>query len=1130
MRLNRLELIRYGRFQDYALDFGPAERDGPDVSVIYGANEAGKSTAFMAWLDFLFGFQGASLYAFRFDRRDLMVGAELETPDGPQTLRRSTATAGSLTDANGHLVADQRMAGWLYGLDREAYRTRFSLNEPILREGGKEIAQAQGDLGQLLHAGASGLSGLSNALAEIEGEITAFYKKGGRKTVANEGRIRLKELEAQLRIVRLDPRTYDRLSKDRDDAEAAFVEATRDLADARRALKLREAADQRRDMARRIDDINSELQTFPDGPDLPTNAVARVAKAAEKSSAAEATLASETPKAEAAAARLATLDGDPAGQQVALHLAALDAAVFGDGEPLLARAQTALADLPKRRPERDGVLARMAAIAAGLAGPDAVPDAVVLPKALLAELRRAADDVRTAQANLEGERTARQRAEADLGEPVSPPEGLDRLEDALQAWRRNPDAHDDALRAQRTAEATAADLTAGLPLEWRAAAEAGLPEVAEIEAVTEALQRAESDCAAAATREREAAGEAEAACRARDALAGRPDLPLDHEIAESRARRDVAWTEHRARLNAGTADTFARAMQDDDTARLRHAATTEARLLLASRAEEAEARRADHAAKAAALGETEAWARAAGETAAAMAVRLELPASAPAKALRQRRDRLAEALRAARLADTARASAEAAGDLRSSRLGALREALGDDGAELPDDRLPPHAERTLAALRDRKAAAEGWSQARRTIDTLKRSEGIAADQLAAREAALAAALAGHWCVGHDALRLLKCLPDLERLADLDDQRVQLERRIATMEEAITAYQPMAAPLLNLLALPAGTGPGELLPAARKRAGEAEEAVRAIKEEKERLDRAEQAVRDARIARTAAKAEIAHVLAGQQSGDPGDATEAVDLLSRRDDLRGSLAEARTAYAAVAGDFDAEALAAEEAERDPVRTDTLRAEMDEADLRREELRDARSAAKATLDAALAGEGGAAPDQERAALVEALRQGGREALVRQLGLLAARSALRRFRQAHRGAMIEATERAFAQITGGRWPRLDIQPQGTTERLIGIRGGEPVAVGAMSTGTQGQLYLALRIAGHAQFVAEHGPLPFVTDDIHETFDDERAKAAIELASSMGERGQTILFTHHRHIVDLAQATVPSIRFIDLA
>ncbi len=120
-------------------------------------------------------------------------------------------------------------------------------------------------------------------------------------------------------------------------------------------------------------------------------------------------------------------------------------------------------------------------------------------------------------------------------------------------------------------------------------------------------------------------------------------------------------------------------------------------------------------------------------------------------------------------------------------------------------------------------------------------------------------------------------------------------------------------------------------------------------------------------------QIAHVLAGQQGGDPGDATEAVDRLSRRDDLRRSLAEARAAYAAAGCDFGADALAAEEAERDPVRTDTLRAEVDEADLRKEELRDARSAAKATLDAALAGEGGVAPDQERAALVEALRQGG-------------------------------------------------------------------------------------------------------------------------------------------------------------
>ena len=57
MRLNRLELLRYGRFQDAVLDFGAAPERGPDVSVVYGANEAGKSTAFTAWLDFSSGSQ-----------------------------------------------------------------------------------------------------------------------------------------------------------------------------------------------------------------------------------------------------------------------------------------------------------------------------------------------------------------------------------------------------------------------------------------------------------------------------------------------------------------------------------------------------------------------------------------------------------------------------------------------------------------------------------------------------------------------------------------------------------------------------------------------------------------------------------------------------------------------------------------------------------------------------------------------------------------------------------------------------------------------------------------------------------------------------------------------------------------
>lgn len=69
MRLNALHLIRYGNFEDAEIVFPVPARDTPDVTVVYGPNEAGKSTAFHALLDIFFGFRaGAHPYAFRFER------------------------------------------------------------------------------------------------------------------------------------------------------------------------------------------------------------------------------------------------------------------------------------------------------------------------------------------------------------------------------------------------------------------------------------------------------------------------------------------------------------------------------------------------------------------------------------------------------------------------------------------------------------------------------------------------------------------------------------------------------------------------------------------------------------------------------------------------------------------------------------------------------------------------------------------------------------------------------------------------------------------------------------------------------------------------------------------------------
>jgi uncharacterized protein YhaN len=84
------------------------------------------------------------------------------------------------------------------------------------------------------------------------------------------------------------------------------------------------------------------------------------------------------------------------------------------------------------------------------------------------------------------------------------------------------------------------------------------------------------------------------------------------------------------------------------------------------------------------------------------------------------------------------------------------------------------------------------------------------------------------------------------------------------------------------------------------------------------------------------------------------------------------------------------------------------------------------------------------------------------------------------------------------------------------------PRRVEAMSEGTADQLYLALRLAYLSSWADKHEPLPLILDDVLMAFDDDRAAAAMHAFASLAPKTQIILFTHHRHIVDLARAHLP--------
>ena len=97
-----------------------------------------------------------------------------------------------------------------------------------------------------------------------------------------------------------------------------------------------------------------------------------------------------------------------------------------------------------------------------------------------------------------------------------------------------------------------------------------------------------------------------------------------------------------------------------------------------------------------------------------------------------------------------------------------------------------------------------------------------------------------------------------------------------------------------------------------------------------------------------------------------------------------------------------------------------------------------------------------------------------------------------------------------------------GRQETLTGVRlAGEVVEVPGLSTGTEDQLFLALRIAAVEDYLGSAVALPFVADDLFINFDPERAAAGFEVLGQLAERTQVLFYTHHPHLVDVARETL---------
>ncbi len=210
--------------------------------------------------------------------------------------------------------------------------------------------------------------------------------------------------------------------------------------------------------------------------------------------------------------------------------------------------------------------------------------------------------------------------------------------------------------------------------------------------------------------------------------------------------------------------------------------------------------------------------------------------------------------------------------------------------------------------------------------------------------------------------------------------------------------------------------------------------------------------------------------------------------------------------------------------------LTARFDDQDQRTRDLFAALGKASDRVDAVGGDDAVARIEERRRTTVLEVEDKARQYLRLRVGVVAAEQALRVYRDQHRSSMMARASEAFRTISRGAYSGLATQPDRDGDILIATAadGGSKVA-SDLSKGTRFQLYLALRIAGYHEFARTRRPVPFVADDIMETFDDFRAEEAFRLFAAMAETGQVIYLTHHRHLCEVARRVCPEVRMHEL-
>jgi len=1145
MRFDRIRIPAFGPFTNLDLDF-PVE--GGDLHVIYGSNEAGKSSLLRAFRDLLFGIHGQSTDNFLHDYKELRIKGEVLNRFGEKlTFQRRKGNKNTLLDADGNPLPDNALIPFMGSVDQQYFSTMFGLGTRELREGAEQLLQGKGDIGNALFSASMGGTPVQLVLAALIDESQRLFKGRATANVSIRPAVNsYKELLRKSREAVVSPETWEKIENALAKAEEAKVKLEGEILAFTKELEWIARCEDALPTVGRLGEEMRKLETLPPMPEVSSDFVERARVARNRASDAQAEVDRLT-------AHIAKLEELLAACQISPALLAeadvldrlhQDLGVYRNHKKTMTDLETELAGLE--------TTLRAGMQNLRLVGSVEELEKLRLTSAVLLACEEDADDLQNAleghnknTEKKEGLETQIKTLETQL--QALPEADLTNLRDALSIAA----AASEANRTLSTSESEVKRFTheakechralIGASKDLDATGILAVPTKSTIRRIGEEMEGIYRDIKTEESKILEGTKQINVLKAELGRLERRGELPSEQALHDAREYRDHGWSlvladwkghgsKEELMLGTPLEEAFPQAIvkADDIADQLREQAEAVA---------QAEEKRFQ-------ITQTETQNQLAEGKISELQDRLKecqtswetewlhsgiLPkAPAEMEEWRESWNEFKDILRQLKIAE----------ETYQQKNNQVQEAKMQLVTVLSE---PEEKEFTLLFDEARRRVQQGEQSAGRRIEVVNQLQGLKSqletfEQNNERISTAVDVATKKWKEQCQMAGMPEIISPKSGLVLLQERKELLvkfdswKKASATLQKTKDAAQQYEQAVKGKAS--AFGAAGDTI--------EAQENDLWKKLAKARADqtRHEQLVGQIEEAKdTLGESQISHSQAAEalnklvHLAKLGSAEELEPLLANlefRDEVQGKIDDFRDTLSGLARGLAVEDFLArislEDTEALPQRRITLQTQKREKEIALQTVGDTLyelNGQKQTLEAA--GDAAANYRQQAESLAARMKQDATRFVRLRLAAHFLQTQIERFRKENQGPLLKKSGEVFKRITRGAFGGLGAEFNADdTPILVGLRPDQSsVSIAGMSDGARDQLYLALRLAALDRYLEQHEPMPLILDDLLITCDNDRAAAILPELAELAQRTQIFLFTHHNHLVEICRETI---------